>query len=174
MGAPPAGEEKMIEMMQAVRPILLAAVLISGFSSLAAAEIKSITVLPGEIEATSSLRQREAAVAVRERELAAREELVRELEIEVEGKLSRLIELQKDIQEKLTVLKEAEDQNFRNLVRVYSAMKPSSVTLLLNQMEDAAAVRILRAMKVEMAAKIIPKLDKDKAVRISKQLGMIE
>jgi flagellar motility protein MotE (MotC chaperone) len=166
--------KEMIKIMQVVSSMLLGAVLISGFSSMAAAETKLVPVLPGQIELTSSLRQREMAVIARERDLAAREELVKELESEIEAKLSQLTELQKDIQEKLALIKETEDINFRSLIRVYSAMKPSSVTLILNQMEDAAAVRILRAMKAEMTAQIIPRLDREKAVRVSKQLGMIE
>jgi flagellar motility protein MotE (MotC chaperone) len=140
----------------------------------AAAETKKILVLPGEIELISSLRHREAAIARKEKELTAREELIRELEKEATAKINRLIELQKDVQERLSEIKEVEDGNFRNLVRIYNSMKPASTALILNQMEEEKAVKILRAMKTEVVAQIISRLDRDKAVQVSKQLGMID
>ena len=52
-------------------------------------------------------------------------------------------------------------------------MSASKVAPLLNQMTDDEAVEILKAMKPEAVAKIIPKLEQSKAVRLSKQLGLI-
>ena len=51
-------------------------------------------------------------------------------------------------------------------------MSPSKVAPLLDKMEDVEAVEILRAMKTEAVAKIIPKLSQDKAVRVSRLLGL--
>jgi hypothetical protein len=39
-------------------------------------------------------------------------------------------------------------------------------------MEDVEVAEILRAMKTEAVAKIIPKLGQDKAVRVSRLLGL--
>jgi flagellar motility protein MotE (MotC chaperone) len=134
----------------------------------------SVTFFPGEIELAGSVRQREAVVAAKEKELAERESLVRELENELEDKFERLTALQKDLQDTLAEIQKTEDAHFRSLVRVYSSMKATQVAAILNEMEDDAAVRILKALKTDMAAQIMPKLDRGKAVRVSKQLGMIE
>jgi len=53
-------------------------------------------------------------------------------------------------------------------------MSASRLAPLLNDMEDAAVTRILKAMKSDQVAKIIPKLDQDKAVRVSRMLGRME
>jgi outer membrane lipopolysaccharide assembly protein LptE/RlpB len=136
-------------------------------------EKRPVTIFPGEIELAGSVRQREKAVLAKEKELAAREELVVELELEVAAKLARLTELQKDIEEKLGEIRKTEDDHFRDLVRLYSSMKAANVAVILNAMEDDDVVRVLKAMRTDMAAQIMPRLDREKAVRISKQLGMM-
>ena len=45
---------------------------------------------------------------------------------------------------------------------------------LLNQMTDDNVAQVLRAMKPEQVGQIMPKLDSEKAVRVSKLLGRFE
>jgi len=52
-------------------------------------------------------------------------------------------------------------------------MSATKVAPLLDKMEDGDVVEILRAMKTDEVAKIIPRLDPDRAVRVSRGLGMM-
>ncbi|MEJ2031752.1 MAG: hypothetical protein P8Y63_01645 [Deltaproteobacteria bacterium] len=150
------------------RGLLIALLTVS--SPCLAAEQNPVRISPGEID----LAAREQAVAVREKEVATKEEKLRNLQKEIEFRQERLEKLQKEVADKLAELTAVEDQRLRKLVRVYSSMRPSKVAPLLNRMGDEAVVDIFRAMKTATVAQIIPKLDPDKAVRISKKLGMIK
>lgn len=138
-----------------------------------AAEQKPVRVGPGEIELAASIKEREAAVEAKEKEIARREEQLAALQKEVDEKLSRLTALQEDLQAKLAELQQAADKDFKNLIKVYGAMSATKLAPLLNDMDDAAVTRILKAMKTDQVAKIIPKLERSKAVRVSRQLGML-
>jgi len=139
-----------------------------------AADKKPVRVGPGEIDMAVSLKEREQAVLLREKDIERREEALVSLQKDVDAKLEKLTVVQKDLQAKITELKQVADKDFKNLVKVYSAMSITKLAPLLNNLEDSTVTRILKAMKAEQVAKIIPKLDKAKAVRVSRLLGKME
>lgn len=138
-----------------------------------AAEQKPVKATAQEISESGSLRAREEAVEVKEKELGIKEQELVELQKELDAKLENLIALQSDLKVQLDALKSVKDQRFRNLINVYTAMSASKVAPLLDKMEDDEAAEILKAMKPDVVAKILPKMDKDKAVRLSKDLGLL-
>jgi len=107
-----------------------------------------------------------AALAEKEKELAM-------IQKDIDEKLARIEELQKNVEARLDELNAVPDKEFRNLIKVYSSMRASKVAPLLDKMSVDEAVKILRAMKTDAVAKIIPKLEPNKAVAVSKKLGMI-
>jgi len=127
---------------------------------------------PQEISSAAALKEREDALAVKEKALAEKEKELAALNKEVDEKYTKLNALQEELKGQLGGAVKGKDQQFKNLIKVYSAMSPSKVAPLLDKMEDAEAVEILRAMKTEAVAKIIPKLAQDKAVRVSRLLGL--
>ena len=127
---------------------------------------------PQEISGAAGLREREDALAAKERAMAEKEKELSALNKEVDEKYTKLNALQEELKGQLGGAVKGKDQQFKNLIKVYSAMSPSKVAPLLDKMEDAEAVEILRAMKTEAVAKIIPKLGQDKAVRVSRLLGL--
>ncbi|MBI5559364.1 MAG: hypothetical protein HY885_17200 [Deltaproteobacteria bacterium] len=127
-----------------------------------------------EIELSVALRKREEAVAAREKELEQRETEIGALKQELDDKLEQITVLQKDVEEKLAAIKQEQDAGFKNLIKVYSAMSPTKLAPLLNQMTDENVTNILRAMKAEQVALIMPKIDSEKAVRVSRLLGRFE
>ena len=143
-------------------------------STILAVEKKPVRVGPGEMELSVSLKEREQAADLREKDLARREEELAGVKKEVDAKLEKLTVLQNELQAKISELQRVADKDFKNLIKVYSAMSASRLAPLLNDMEDAAVTRILKAMKSDQVAKIIPKLDQDKAVRVSRMLGRME
>jgi flagellar motility protein MotE (MotC chaperone) len=145
-------------------------------NSLVAFAEEPVKATPEMVELAASLKKREEAVAARELEINRRSRELTALELDVKEKLERLVKMQDDVQKKLDYIDslEVRDKEFRNLVKVYSAMSATKLAPLLNEMKDGNVAKILRAMKTEEVAKVIPKLDKDKAVRVSRILGMID
>ncbi len=126
-----------------------------------------------EISAAGDLRAREVAVTAKEKELVVKEQELADLQKELDAKLEKLIALQNAMKVQLDELKTVKDQRFRNLINIYTSMSASKVAPLLDKMEDSEAAEILKAMKPDVVAKILPKMNKDKAVRLSKDLGVL-
>ena len=120
-----------------------------------------------------SLKEREEKVQEREEQLKVLEKELADVQKEVDGKFAKLVALQTVVKGQLEELSTSTEVQFRSLVKVYSTMSSSKVAPLLNKMEDRSVVKILRAMKADVVAKIIPKLNQDKAVAVSKKLGML-
>ncbi|MCK5341309.1 MAG: hypothetical protein KAJ60_09560 [Desulfobulbaceae bacterium] len=135
---------------------------------------KPVKVSLSQIEWADQLKKREDAVEARENVVEVTEKELESLQKELDAKLARLTTMQIDIQEKLEQFKGAKDKEFRNLVKVYSAMSATRLAPLLNKMEDKTVAKILRAMATDAVAKIVPKIDEDKAVRVSKLLGVLD
>ncbi len=134
---------------------------------------KPVRTSPDEANLSSSLKARELAVVAKEKELAQREQDLALIQKDVDAKLAEMLAVQTDISQKLAEIRAEQDLEFKNLIKVYSNMSASKVAPILNQMEDANVAKILRAMKNELVAKIIPKLEAQKAVRVSRLLGRI-
>ncbi len=131
-----------------------------------------LKLTPQEISGALGLKERENALAVKEKALAEKEKELTALNKEVDEKFTKLNALQEELKGQLGGAVKGKDQQFKNLIKIYSTMSPSKVAPLLDKMEDVEAVEILRAMKTEVVAKIIPKLGQDKAVRVSRLLGL--
>ena len=133
---------------------------------------KAIT--PEDVANAFNLKDREAAVVAKETALAKREEVQAGVQKELDEKLTKLSTLQVELKDQLAAIKGAQNQEFSNLVKIYSTMSASKVAPLLDSMEDPAVVKIFRAMKTDLVAKIMPKLKQEKAVTVSQSLGMID
>lgn len=137
------------------------------------AEQKPPIISEIDFEFAKTLKEREGKVVEREEQLKEQEKVFAEVQKEVDEKLTTLFALQKEVKIQLEELNASKDAQFRNLIKVYSAMSSTKVAPLLDKMEDRVVVKILRAMNAESVAKIIPKLGQDKAVAVSKQLGVL-
>lgn len=148
--------------------LLTLAVTIPAFTE----EKSPVKLTPQEISSAVGLKEREDALAAKEKALAEKEKELAALKKEVDEKFTQLNALQEELKGQLGGAGKGRDQQFKNLIKIYSAMSPSKVAPLLDKMEDDEAVEILRAMKTEAVAKIIPKLTQAKAVRVSRLLGL--
>ncbi|TBV82768.1 MAG: MgtE protein [Desulfobulbaceae bacterium] len=126
-----------------------------------------------ELAHGARLRDQITELEVREQIIVRREQELSEFEQEVKQELKRLLALQEEIKLTLAELSVIEDQAYRELIRIYSTMRPSKVAELLNEMTDDDALKILRGLKSDLVANILPRLDQDKAVRLSRKLGLL-
>lgn len=154
--------------------ILFLAVLVSLAVSIPAftEEKNPVRVTPQEISVSLGLKEREEALAAKEKALAEKEKELDALNKEVDEKFTKLNALEDELKGQLGRAGQGKDQQFKNLIKIFSAISPAKVAPLLDKMEDDEVVEILRAMKADAVAKIIPKLNQDKAVRVSRLLGL--
>jgi flagellar motility protein MotE (MotC chaperone) len=154
-----------------VAGVLLAATIPVGFGQ-TAKKVENST--SEELAQANELRDREKLVATKEKELAEKEEELKARQQEVDAKLATLLATQNDLKAKLNELQVVKDKQFRDLMKIYAAMSPSKVAPLLNQMEDSEALEVLKGLKTDQVAKIMPKLEQEKAVRLSRMFGLLQ
>ncbi|HHK60883.1 MAG TPA: MgtE protein [Desulfobacterales bacterium] len=128
------------------------------------------------LAALAEVEQRQAALAEAEKELARRRAELADLEKEIDARLAKLEALRKEVEAKVAYIQglDVRDREFRNLVKIYSAMSATKLAPILDRLDDPQVAKILRAMKTDAVAKILPKLDQDKAVRVSRLLGLLD
>jgi len=108
-------------------------------------------------------------------------EYVEALKREVEQKVETLLKIHQNIEktlakieqnetEKQRAVREAKERNIRQLLKIYSNMKPQDVGAIIDRLEFQDAINLFMRMKDSKAAKILTYVDKDRAVKISEQL----
>lgn len=152
--------------------VILGAFFFQGFA--VAAEKNPAKLTPDKLDYLKSVQARETAVVSKEKALEQREQNLEVIQKEVDEKIAKLTTLQEDLQARLADLQLAKDNRFRNLIKIYSEMGPAKVAPLLNEMDVKTVAQILQAMKSDVVVKIIPKLDKEKALAVSKEIGALE
>ena len=153
---------------------LVAIVYFLTFGLVYAAEQKPVRITPADVQKAIALKEREEALAVKEKELLERERVLADVQKEVDEKLAKLLVLQKKVQGYVDDFKMVQTAEFKKMVKIYSALSASKVVTLFDKMQEDEIVKILRAMKFDKVIKIIPKLPAEQAVSISKVLGMME
>jgi flagellar motility protein MotE (MotC chaperone) len=107
------------------------------------------------------------ALSAREAAAAAKEEQLRRIKQEVEGRLKELQALQGRLMETLEEEKRIKGEHNRKLVATLQAMSPDRAGKLLEQMNEEEAVRLLRRLPGKEAGAILSLLSPEKAARLS-------
>lgn len=110
-----------------------------------------------------SLRQREDALRIRQRELEG-------LEKRIDEKIRRLNELEASVKSEISAYRQLSDERIKHLVKIYSSMKPNAAANLMNQIDVDVAVEVFLNMKGEIAGGILSYMDAQKAAAITKKL----
>jgi flagellar motility protein MotE (MotC chaperone) len=139
-----------------------------------AAEQKPIMITSADVQKAIALKEREESLAAKEKEIQEREQVLAAVQKEVDEKLANLLALQKQVQGYIDEFKTTQSAEFKNMVKIYSALSASKVVTLFEKMEEDEIVRIMRAMKFDQIVKIIPKFPPAQAVSIANRLGMVE
>lgn len=109
------------------------------------------------------LRKREEQVRAREMEL-------RELEMQVTEKISKLEAIEASLKIELEAYKVVAGERVKQLVKIYSTMKPKAAATLMNNLDQDVAVQVILGMKGEIAGAILAGMDPPKAAAISQKL----
>lgn len=144
---------------------------------------------PAEPDTTSSVEVVLMGLEAKRREIQDAEKRLeeekRQLEVlkqELEEKVDELTKIHQEIDEKLKRIerketqderkrREQEEANIKQLVKVYSSMKPKNVGPIIDRLDIDVALKVFKRMKSDQAAKILTYTNKKRAVTISEQLA---
>lgn len=118
----------------------------------------------------SKLRERKAALDLREAELNQLEEELQRQKVEVEKRITELIQIREEIKAKLEDRVEADEQKVKKLVELYSSMKPKQAAKVIENINTELAVEVLANMKKKSAADIMNVMDEKVAKELSERL----
>lgn len=121
-------------------------------------------VAPTPQDQWEMIRQRNEMLTLREQEL-------KELEKQVEGKIRKLEALEASIQSEVNTYRQLSDERIRHLVKIYSSMKPKAAAELMNKLDLYVAVEVFLSMKGDIAGGILSYMDTNKAATITKRLA---
>jgi flagellar motility protein MotE (MotC chaperone) len=118
-----------------------------------------------------ALARRQAELEAREKALAAREEKLALYDQDVTAKLAQLETVAKSLKQEMGRADGAADEAAQSLAKVYGAMKPAAAAPLLDQLDEATALRILTRMKEKQVGEILPLMNRDRAVVLTRSLA---
>lgn len=113
-------------------------------------------------------------LTAREQALARKEAELRELEAQVDEKLTRLRELEVRMQNLIDSAGSIQDEKMAHLIDVYSNMKPKQAALVLQTLEESIAVRILAGMSGRKAGEVLSAVRADRAAELSAALTRLQ
>lgn len=117
------------------------------------------------------LSRRQAELDRREKAVAAREEKLALYEKDVTDKIAQLEQVGKTLKDELKKSNAASDEAAASLAKVYGAMKPAEAAPILDQLDEATALRILTRMKEKQVGEILPLMTRDRAIVLTRSLA---
>lgn len=105
-----------------------------------------------------------------ERRLAKKEAELKAIQEDINEKIRKLTLLRDEIRAEIDRKTAAEDQKFKHLIKVFSAMKPQNAADLIEKLDKKLAIALLSKMKGDSVGQILSYVDIDKAAKISEGL----
>lgn len=125
---------------------------------------------PEELSFFKKLNDRKAELDRREAEIVKLEEELQKQREGIEEKIKQLEEMRKQISETLKGRVEQDQEKVAKLVDVYSNMKPTQASKIIETLNEDLAVSILDKMKKKNAAEILNTMAAAKARKLSEML----
>ncbi len=114
-----------------------------------------------------ALRDREAAIKVREHNIEMRRKALDVAQVEIERRLDALVAAETRLGATLTLANTASEDDIVRLTTVYENMKPKDAAALFETMEPEFAAGFIARMLPDSAAKVMSGLDPKVAYTIS-------
>ena len=124
-----------------------------------------------EIKLLQELDIRRIELERREQALRVREKLADLAEAELKDRVEKMNELQKQLTVLLKNLSNKEEAELVQLAKIYEEMRPNNAAIVLNKLDDNIVFDLFKRMNRKDTAKIMEKMDPEKARRISKMLA---
>jgi len=119
----------------------------------------------------SKLKERQAALDLREAELNQLEEELQKQKVEIGKRIEELTKIREEIASKLEDRVQADEGKVKKLVDLYSSMKPKQAAKIIESVNRDLAVEVLANMKKKSAADIMNVMDEKVARELSERLA---
>jgi flagellar motility protein MotE (MotC chaperone) len=106
----------------------------------------------------------------KEERLKTREMEIKELEKQLQEKIKSLEVIEASIKNDLNSYKVINSDRIKQLVKIYSSMKPNAAATLMNNIEANVAVQVFIGMKGDIAGGILSYMEPIKAAGITQKL----
>jgi len=116
------------------------------------------------------LMNKKNELAEEEKRLAKKEAELKAIEGDINSKIEKLTRLRDEIRAEITRKTTMEDQKFKHLIKVFSAMKPQNAADLIEKLDKNLAIELLSKMKGDDVGQILSYVDIEKAAVISEGL----
>ncbi len=133
-----------------------------------AASVEERRILVSIQDQYDRLEQREAEINSRELQLKTLQEEVDKKLAELTKKREELTEKQVAISKLLDDVRNVEDERVGELSLIYEKMNPQKAALLIRDLDEDLAVKLLLGLKKKIAGKILDNLDAGTATALSK------
>jgi len=118
-------------------------------------------------EAEKRVQENKRRLEAIKQEIEEKIEVLSQIHQQVEEKLARVEKVES---EEVRLRREAEERRIKQLLKIYSSMKPKDFVPIMSKLDFDDAMKIIERMKSEQIGKILLNVDKDLAVKISKQI----
>jgi flagellar motility protein MotE (MotC chaperone) len=106
-------------------------------------------------ELITELKKEREAVIEEQKDLAAMSSQVTAERQEVEKVKNEILRLRKELEARIVEVSEHEKENLKNLGQTYTAMLPAGAAVILREIDEDSAVKILAQMKPKSAALVL-------------------
>jgi len=126
---------------------------------------------PEEVLLFQDLAKRSQEIKAKEEALEKQTLLLKAAEISLGEKLKHFDLLKQDLLKMLDTLKEKDDKQMNDLVKIYVSMKPKSAANILNLMEMPTLKELVKRMDKRKAALILAAMESEKVKKLSEILA---
>lgn len=126
---------------------------------------------PVEMDILQNLGKRREQLDGWDKEVEIKENLLANVEKRIDEKLTLIQGMKKDLQEMLTQYNEQEDAKIRSLVKIYENMKPRDAARIFDEVEMPVLLLVIDRMKEKKAAPILASMDSKKAKQLTVELA---
>lgn len=123
------------------------------------------------VDVLTSLARRRAELDTRERTLTTRENLIAAAAKRVDERIAELKGLQAKLQTLLGQRDAAEQKQFDQLVKSYTAMRPKDAARIFNALSDDVLVPVAAAMKPDVLGAILAQMTPEQAQKLTVKLA---
>lgn len=123
------------------------------------------------VDVLTSLARRRAELDTRERNLTTRENLIAAAAKRVDERIGELKAMQAKLQMLLGQRDVAEQKQFDQLVKSYSAMRPKDAARIFNGVGDEVLVPVAAAMKADVLGAVLAQMTPEQAQKLTMKLA---
>jgi len=125
---------------------------------------------PQEIDLLQRLADRRREIEAREQELHVRQGMLAAAEARIDRKIAELKNLQSEIDGRIKVFDEQQENKMESLVKIYENMKPKDAARIFEDLEMDTLLEVAQRMKERKLAPVMAKMNPEKAREVTVQL----